>query len=152
MHGGRYERDGRFRGYKGDRLMAKGPELLDTFTIRQDAGLLDKHIMECSADALGRFVRKYELPTKTPMWLLPHISSHYFYRRCLAAIASHMVVDESRVFSNLADKGNTGSAAWLIMLAELVHGGRLGSGDRILCAIPESARFTAGFAAFTVVD
>jgi 3-oxoacyl-[acyl-carrier-protein] synthase III len=45
-------------------------------------------------------------------------------------------------FTNLMYKGNTGAASFPIMLEELDHSGKLWPGQRILCAVPESARFT----------
>jgi 3-oxoacyl-[acyl-carrier-protein] synthase III len=51
---------------------------------------------------------------------------------------------------NLADKGNTGSAAIFIVLEELFHSGRLRPGQNLLCFIPESGRFSHGFARLTV--
>jgi 3-oxoacyl-[acyl-carrier-protein] synthase-3 len=56
-----------------------------------------------------------------------------------------------RWFSNLATKGNTGSASIYIMLEELFHSGRLKRGDTILCMIPESGRFSVAYMHLTVV-
>jgi 3-oxoacyl-[acyl-carrier-protein] synthase-3 len=60
-------------------------------------------------------------------------------------------VPEERWFPNLAEKGNTGRAAIFISLEQLFHSGRLRSGQRLLCFIPESGRFSHGFAWLTVV-
>ena len=60
-------------------------------------------------------------------------------------------VPQERWFTNLTEKGNTGSASPYIMLDELFHSGRLKVGERILLAVPESGRFSSGFAYFTVV-
>ena len=55
-----------------------------------------------------------------------------------------------RWFSNLAEKGNTGSAAIYIILEELFHSGKLEPGQKLLCFIPESGRFSHAFAGLTV--
>ena len=55
-------------------------------------------------------------------------------------------------FSNLTSKGNTGAAAVYIMLDELLRSDRLSDGDRILCFVPESARFTAAYLLLTAVN
>jgi 3-oxoacyl-[acyl-carrier-protein] synthase-3 len=61
------------------------------------------------------------------------------------------VIPEERWFTNLAAKGNTGSASFYIMLEELFASGRLRKGERILGFIPESGRFSVGWMLLTVV-
>ena len=61
------------------------------------------------------------------------------------------VIPEERWFTNLAAKGNTGSASFYIMLEELFASGRLRKGERILGFIPESGRFSVGWILLTVV-
>jgi len=56
-----------------------------------------------------------------------------------------------RWFTNLTEKGNTGSAAIYIILEELFSSGRLKPGQRLLCFIPESGRFSHCFMHLTVV-
>jgi 3-oxoacyl-[acyl-carrier-protein] synthase-3 len=48
-------------------------------------------------------------------------------------------------------KGNTGSASIFIMLDELFRSGRLQRGERLLCYVPESGRFSTAFMHLTVV-
>jgi 3-oxoacyl-[acyl-carrier-protein] synthase-3 len=60
-------------------------------------------------------------------------------------------VPPERWFSNLATKGNTGSASIFILLEELFHSGRLRKGERLLCMIPESGRFSIAYMHLTVV-
>ena len=43
-----------------------------------------------------------------------------------------------RWFTNLSTKGNTGSASIYIILDELASSGKIRSGDRLLCFIPET--------------
>jgi 3-oxoacyl-[acyl-carrier-protein] synthase III len=54
-------------------------------------------------------------------------------------------------FTNLATKGNTGSAAIFIILAELFKNGDLKAGQKLLCFIPESGRFAHCFMLLEVV-
>jgi 3-oxoacyl-[acyl-carrier-protein] synthase-3 len=54
-------------------------------------------------------------------------------------------IPQERWFTNLATVGNTGSAAIYLMLDELMKSGRVRDGDRLLCFIPESGRFSSGF-------
>jgi len=55
-----------------------------------------------------------------------------------------------RWFTNLISKGNTGSASIYIMLDELFNSGKLKSGEKLLCYIPESGRFSSAFMLLTV--
>jgi 3-oxoacyl-[acyl-carrier-protein] synthase-3 len=48
-------------------------------------------------------------------------------------------------FTTLVTKGNTGSASIFIMIEELLSAKNLKGGEKILCFIPESGRFSAGF-------
>jgi len=86
-------------------------------------------------------------------WFLPHYSSEVFrqelYDRFLEI---DFPIPFDAWFTNLAEKGNTGSASIFIMLEELVRSGRIAAGDRILCFVPESARFSAAYALLTAVD
>jgi 3-oxoacyl-[acyl-carrier-protein] synthase-3 len=54
-------------------------------------------------------------------------------------------------FSNLTYKGNTGSASIYVMLEELFHSGKLKKGEKLLCFIPESGRFSVAYMLLTVV-
>ena len=85
-------------------------------------------------------------------WLLPHFSSNWFRQRLYDGLAeSGFAIPWERWFTNLATKGNTGSAAIYIMLEELMATGRVRPGQRILGIVPESSRMLFGFLHFTVV-
>jgi 3-oxoacyl-[acyl-carrier-protein] synthase-3 len=120
--------------------------------VKQDAKLLNQEIIPVVIDrSLPRFIAKYDLRPEEIDWFLPHYSSDYFR----TIIADHMraigfEIPAERWFSNLADKGNTGSASIYIILEELLHSGRLQKGDRLLCFIPESGRFSVGYMLLTV--
>jgi 3-oxoacyl-[acyl-carrier-protein] synthase-3 len=97
-------------------------------------------------------IRRHGLRPGQVDWFLPHYSSAYFrpkFRDEMRRVGFE--VPEERWFTNLAEKGNTGSAAIFIILEELFHSGRLRPGQRLLCFIPESGRFSHGFAWLTVV-
>jgi 3-oxoacyl-[acyl-carrier-protein] synthase-3 len=48
-------------------------------------------------------------------------------------------------FTNLYEKGNTGSASFYIILEEFAKTKPLKDKDQILCFIPESGRFSTAF-------
>ena len=56
-----------------------------------------------------------------------------------------------RWFTNLTHTGNIGSAAIYLILEELMYSGKLKKGDRLLCYVPESARFSVYYMHLTVV-
>ena len=54
-------------------------------------------------------------------------------------------------FTNLTNFGNTGSASIYIILEELFNSGKLKKGEKILCYVPESGRFSTAFFSLEVV-
>ncbi len=80
------------------------------------------------------------------------MSSEFFrepIRQCLENCG--FPIADQRWFSNLATRGNTGSASIYLALEELFHSGRLAKGHRLLCVVPESGRFSSSFMHLTVV-
>ena len=61
------------------------------------------------------------------------------------------IIPYEKWFTNLASKGNTGSASIYVMLEELFHSGKLKEGQKLLCFIPESGRFSMAYMLLTVV-
>ena len=87
---------------------------------------------------------------------IDHVCSHYSSHSLREEIVSLLVkagaiVDERKWFSNLATKGNTGTASIFIMLEELCRAGDLKTGEKILCHVPESGRALNGFMLLEVV-
>jgi 3-oxoacyl-[acyl-carrier-protein] synthase-3 len=125
----------------------------NAFLIQQDVNLLNREIITTAVDrALTRVIAKHGLVPAEVDWFLPHYSSDFFrepLRRRMEEIG--FAIPLERWFSNLATKGNTGSASIFIMLEELFHSGRLQPGERIFCLIPESGRFSMAYMLLTVV-
>ncbi len=143
--------DGSLRGwpFMGDDERAHSSAM----AIKQDVKLLNEHVMDYTVyHAMCRIREKRGLERDDFDWFVPHFSSYYFrdpvYDRMRAA---GMEMPWQRWFTNLATKGNTGAASIYIMLAELLHSGRLSPGQRLLCYVPESGRFSTAFMALTVV-
>lgn len=126
---------------------------LNYFSIKQDARILLEHIPRLVArDTLGAFAARHRIGPDDIAWFLPHQSSAFFEPVLADAMqASGFAIAPSRWFTNLESIGNIGSASIYLMLAELLHGSRLTKGDRILCFVPESARFSVYFMLLTVV-
>ncbi|MDR3159489.1 MAG: beta-ketoacyl-ACP synthase III [Zoogloeaceae bacterium] len=123
------------------------------FSIRQDVKLLDRHVVEATLETpLRAVVARRALAAESIDWFLPHMSSHYFRQPIADGLARAGVpIPFERWFTNLATRGNTGSASIYIMIDELFRSERLAPGNRLLCFVPESGRFSSGFMHLTVV-
>ena len=124
----------------------------NTFMLKQDVKLLNDKVMEVTVErGLGIVKEKRNLKTAEIDWFLPHYSSDYFRLRVKEKIDKiGLPIPLDKWFSNLSDKGNTGAASMYIMMADLFHSGKLKKGDRLLCYIPESGRFSVCYMHLTV--
>jgi 3-oxoacyl-[acyl-carrier-protein] synthase III len=117
------------------------------FSIKQDVRLLNENIVRATLlEPLSAIKVKHQLRLEDIDWFLPHLSSQYFAEPVAQAL-SHigLPIARERWFSNLATKGNTGSASPYIMLDELFRSGRILVGQKLLMFVPESGRFSSGF-------
>jgi 3-oxoacyl-[acyl-carrier-protein] synthase-3 len=123
------------------------------FALKQDTSILNQEIINVSVNkALARAIKKRNLKAGDFNWFLPHYSSEYFRDKLYdAMVAIDFPIPYEKWFSNLTYKGNTGSASIYVMLEEIFHSGKLREGDKILCFIPESGRFSVGYMQLSVV-
>lgn len=123
------------------------------FALKQDVRLLNARVVDaCVTRPLATLIARRGLEAQAVDWFLPHLSSRYFAAPVEAAIArAGLPIPASRWFSNLDQRGNTGSASLYLMVHDLRASGRLRRGDRLLCLIPESGRFSTGFMHLTAV-
>ncbi|MFN4326828.1 MAG: beta-ketoacyl-ACP synthase III [Azonexus sp.] len=150
--GGDKEADGRFRGWQ--EFAAGEWAARSIFCVKQDVRLLNEAIVEQTfGKSLATARVRHQLQAAAVDWFLPHMSSEYF-RQPLAdyMAANDFAIAREKWFTNLQTKGNTGSASIFIILDELFHSGRLQAGERLLCFVPESGRFTGSLMHLTVVD
>ena len=117
------------------------------FAVKQDVKLLNKKIAEYTVEKALRYMLEHNMfDLKEIDWFVPHYSSEYFrdevYKKMLKASCN---IPQEKWFTNLPYKGNTGSASIYIILEELFNSDRLKKGDKLLCYIPESGRFSTGF-------
>ena len=142
--------DGRLQGWR----QIERSKALETgvFNIKQDVRLLNDQIIRITVDeALPGIMRKHALKPEQIDWFLPHYSSNYFrlpLKQGLQRVG--MEIPEGRWFTNLTSKGNTGSASFYIILEELFKSGQLQKGEKLLCFVPESGRFSTGYLHLTV--
>lgn len=123
------------------------------FALKQDTEILGEHVIRLTVtEGLARAAARRGITPAEVDWFLPHYSSEFFRDRVHDAMAGiGFNVPYEKWFTNLADKGNTGSASIYVMLEELFHSGRLCSGEKILCYIPESGRFSVAYMLLSVV-
>jgi len=121
--------------------------------IKQDVHLLDTHIVPVTFTRyLKKIIEKKGLKPEDIDYFLPHISSMYFYNKVKDVMTDiGFDIPQNKWFTNLATKGNTGSASIYIMLDELLKSGKVNAGDKLLCFVPESGRFSSSFMLFTAV-
>jgi 3-oxoacyl-[acyl-carrier-protein] synthase III len=151
--GARKREDGTLQGWR-DPDAAADPKRGGFLNLAQDVKLLGRDGGRLMIDeSFPSIRRKHGVAAGDVTWFLPHYSSAYFRQEVhdrLAAIDFAIPFD--RWFTVLPTKGNTGSASMYTMLDELVASQRAKPGDRILCFVPESARFSAAYAWLTVVE
>jgi len=120
--------------------------------LRQNIRMLDR-MVELGVEHWLRLVRSGLLVPDQIDHVVCHYSSTFFRERILVSLAdAGLLPSRGKWFSNLERKGNTGSASVFIALDELWASGELKVGDRIIVAVPESARFASCVAQLTVVD
>ncbi len=121
------------------------------FHLRQDFKLLD-NIVQLGVKRYFELVEEGRFDPDAVDWSLFHFSTDLFRGKMLeAAERAGCPIDQDRLFTNLTEKGNTGSASIFIMLEELFNEGRLKPGQQILCVVPESGRFIIATMLLTVV-
>ncbi len=123
------------------------------FSIKQDVKLLNEKIIEYTVTRpLKELVDAGRVDPSAVEWYLPHYSSGFFRDKVYEGMKeAGCDIPQEKWFTNLATKGNTGSASIYVILEELFSSGRLKKGERILCYVPESGRFSTAFMHLTVV-
>jgi 3-oxoacyl-[acyl-carrier-protein] synthase-3 len=150
--GGEKTSDGRVRGWRQQGSSLAAAEQ-NTFAVKQDVKLLDQHIVTTAmARALPEIVAKRSLRPEEIDWYLPHYSSDFFRDKFYQGMkGSGFEIPYEKWFTNLAEVGNIGSASIYLLMEGLLRSGRLRAGQKVLCFIPESGRFTHCFMLLTVV-
>lgn len=131
----------------------KALEEHSVMSVKQDVKLLNENIIRYTVEKpLERLVAQLKLRADDYDFFLPHMSSCYFAKSLKEGMTkAGLPIPEQRWFTNLTSKGNTGSASFYIMLDELFNSGRLAPGQKLLCFIPESGRFSSAYIQLTVV-
>lgn len=121
------------------------------FSIKQDVKLLSGNIVAGGFRKLKEICDQKSLKMDEIDYFLPHMSSEFFRSKIAAALDDNgMGIPQEKWYTNLSSIGNVGAGSIYIMIDELLKGGRLKKGEKILIAVPESARFSYVFGLLTV--
>lgn len=120
------------------------------FQVRQDLRLLP-NLFDVGIHEYVRLVNAGHIDPACVDHFLCHYSSEKF-RGVVDELmeAAGLRIPAERWYSNLTRRGNTGAASIFIMLADFLRERTLVPGERILCFVPESGRFTVSFLMFEV--
>ena len=123
------------------------------FSVKQDIRLLNELVTFYTVEKpLRELIESKGIKPEDYAYFLPHYSSVYFRDKVYENMRNAgFDLPQDRWFTNLTMKGNTGAAAIYIILDELFHSGRLEPGQKLLCYIPESGRFSTAFMQLTVI-
>lgn len=151
MYAGAEKVDGKLKG--SAHYSSQEREQLSLSAIKQDVKLLNENIVKVTVEkALSQIAAKRDIKPEDYDFFLPHYSSGYFRERLFQGLQNiDFEIPIEKWFTNLPSKGNTGSASIFIMLDELFHSGNLKQGQKLLCYIPESGRFSSAFMQLSVV-
>jgi len=143
--------DGSLQGWQ--HFTADAVRAESVMSVKQDVKLLNEQVIRYTVEKpLQALKAKHGLHADAIDWFVPHYSSKFFRDKVYEGLQNAgLDIPQDRWFSNLASKGNTGSASIFIMLDELYRSGALKAGQTLLCYVPESGRFSTAFMHLTVV-
>lgn len=122
-----------------------------SFLLRQDIRLLP-NMFDVGMSEFIELTLSQDLEMRNVDYFLCHYSSEKFSDVVKTVLdKAGLSIPTDRWFSNLKTKGNTGAASIFIMLEEFLKTHELKAGQKILCFIPESGRFTVSYLMFEVV-
>lgn len=143
--------DGSLRGWNA--MSSTERERNSVMSVKQDVKLLNENIVKYSVEKpLRRLMETRGIKPQDYAFYLPHYSSTFFRDRIYQGMVNvGFDIPQDRWFTNLVTRGNTGSASIYIIIDELRRSGQLKAGDKLLCYVPESGRFAAGYFQLTVM-
>jgi 3-oxoacyl-[acyl-carrier-protein] synthase-3 len=121
--------------------------------VMQDVKLLHEEVVRHTVEKpIALLTARRGLRAAAIDYFLPHYSSLYFRDKLYAGMqASGLDIPLSRWFTVIESCGNAGSASIYIILDALCRSGRISRGQRLLCFVPESGRFSSAFLHLTAV-
>jgi len=121
------------------------------FSLKQDTRMLGQHIIRLGGLFLEEILERRGFDIATVDYFLPHLSSEYFREHIFIELAKRGIdIPREKWYTNLTSVGNVATASFILMLDGLLASKELKPGQKILLQVPESARFTYGYALLTV--
>ncbi|MCL1079374.1 StlD/DarB family beta-ketosynthase [Parashewanella spongiae] len=118
--------------------------------LRQDVRLLE-HIVAIGVQGFLKLIAQGKIIPSKIDHVLCHFSSKYFKSKIFDMLDTASIsIPESKWYTNLYQRGNTGCAAIFIMLDEFIKTHDLKAGETIFCMVPESGRFNCAYMHLTV--
>ena len=145
-----YDEAGQFRSWKD--FSADDISNKSVWCIKQNVKLLNEVAIRYFVDAIElAFQRHPDVDMENIRYVIPHISSMFFYNKLSEEITSRNInLPEKKWYTNLTTVGNCGSVAIFAALDELLRTKPMEKEDKILLLIPESGRFSYGVVLLTV--
>lgn len=123
-----------------------------SFLLRQDIRLLP-NLFDVGISEFMSLVLANEIQPQDIDYFLCHYSSERFSDVVKTLLdKAGLTIPPEKWFSNLKTRGNTGAASIFIMMDEFLKTHDLKPGQKIMCFVPESGRFTVSFLLFEVVQ
>ena len=143
--------DGRLMGWQ--HFSPSAIRSASVMAVMQDVKLLHEEVVRHTVERpLGELTARRGLRASEIDYFLPHYSSLFFRDKLYAGMrTAGLDIPLSRWFTTIETCGNAGSASIYIMLDALFRSGRIRSGQRLLCFVPESGRFSSAFLHLTAV-
>ena len=121
------------------------------WVLKQNVKVLNEFVIPLFVDAIEHALYKHEISPESIDYVIPHISSMYFYHKLDDELRERNInLEVSKWFTNLTTVGNVGSVSIFAALDELVRTKPLTDGEKILLLVPESGRFSYGVVLLTV--
>lgn len=116
-----------------------------SFLLRQNIRMLPQ-LFELCLHEYSSLVKKGVLAPHEITHFITHYSSQKF-EPIMSDLMEKMgvMIPKERWYSNLKTRGNMGSASIFVMVDDFIKSHSVKIGDKILCFIPESGRFSVGF-------
>ncbi len=122
------------------------------FAFKQDTRLLGENIVKWGGKMWKKICEKHKVNVDDITYFLPHLSSEFFRPGIMQELEkTGYPIPPEKFFTNLTRVGNVGSASPYLMLEELFNQNKIKKGDVIVFMVPESARFSYGYAQLTAV-
>ncbi len=120
--------------------------------LKQDIKIVD-NIVKLGVQRYFELIDEGKIKVDAIDHFLCHYSSHYFRKPIIDLLEKGGgMIPEEKWYTNLYQRGNTGSASIYIMLEEFLRTKDLKAGQQVLCMVPESGRFLTSFMMLEVVE